>query len=216
MIVYGSGTATATCTRITTCPWSWRAAARADSRAAGTSDSRKETPLNNLLLNMLDKAGVPDGELRRQHRSPFRGVDEVDERPIFAAAVLAARLRCSGPRLQRSRSAGCGEAARLGRPSSAASATGGCECGAARRRDGARLGAYISMNRTSADVLLSAGAKVETADEYGETPLTLACANGNAGSGGEAVESRRERESGPLEWRDGADDRRRRRQRRMR
>jgi len=31
-----------------------------------------------------------------------------------------------------------------------------------------------------ADLLLSSGAKVETADEYGETPLTLACSNGNS------------------------------------
>ena len=29
-------------------------------------------------------------------------------------------------------------------------------------------------------LLLAAGANVNTADEYGETPLTLACANGNA------------------------------------
>src|ERR1700727_559281 len=28
--------------------------------------------------------------------------------------------------------------------------------------------------------LLKAGAKVSTVDQYGETPLTLACANGNA------------------------------------
>ena len=30
------------------------------------------------------------------------------------------------------------------------------------------------------DALLKAGAKVATVDQYGETPLTLACANGNA------------------------------------
>jgi ankyrin repeat protein len=32
----------------------------------------------------------------------------------------------------------------------------------------------------TANLLLSAGAKVNTTDEYGETPLTLACSNGNA------------------------------------
>src|SRR5262245_56982459 len=31
----------------------------------------------------------------------------------------------------------------------------------------------------TASLLLAAGADVNTADEYGETPLTLACANGN-------------------------------------
>ena len=39
--------------------------------------------------------------------------------------------------------------------------------------------AYID-DRESVDALLKAGAKVETADEYGETPLTLAAANGDA------------------------------------
>ena len=34
-------------------------------------------------------------------------------------------------------------------------------------------------DKQTADFLLAAGAKVNTADEYGETPLTLACANGN-------------------------------------
>src|SRR5882724_3315988 len=32
----------------------------------------------------------------------------------------------------------------------------------------------------SAELLLAAGAVVNSADEYGETPLTLACANGHA------------------------------------
>src|ERR1041384_804643 len=31
-----------------------------------------------------------------------------------------------------------------------------------------------------ADLLIAAGADVNSADEYGETPLTLACANGDA------------------------------------
>ena len=31
-------------------------------------DYPKETPLNNLLVNMLDKAGVPHGQFRRRHR----------------------------------------------------------------------------------------------------------------------------------------------------
>ena len=35
-------------------------------------------------------------------------------------------------------------------------------------------------DRQTAELLLSAGAKVTSADEYGETPLTLACANGDA------------------------------------
>ncbi len=39
--------------------------------------------------------------------------------------------------------------------------------------------AYLD-DRESADLLLAAGANVKTADEYGETPLTLAAANGNS------------------------------------
>src|SRR5215472_15428437 len=35
-------------------------------------------------------------------------------------------------------------------------------------------------DQESADLMLAAGANVKTADEYGETPLTLAAANGNA------------------------------------
>src|SRR5450432_4659980 len=41
-------------------------------------------------------------------------------------------------------------------------------------------GAVYLDDRESADLLLAAGANVKTADEYGETPLTLAAANGNA------------------------------------
>jgi len=39
--------------------------------------------------------------------------------------------------------------------------------------------AYLD-DRESAELLLAAGANVKTADEYGETPLTLAAANGDA------------------------------------
>src|SRR5690349_1477719 len=38
---------------------------------------------------------------------------------------------------------------------------------------------YLDDSET-ANLLLSAGANVKTSDEYGDTPLTLACANGNA------------------------------------
>src|SRR5438046_9596408 len=38
-------------------------------------------------------------------------------------------------------------------------------------------------DRESADLLLSAGANVKTADEYGEAPLTLPGANGTADEG---------------------------------
>src|SRR5690348_1823451 len=48
--------------------------------------------------------------------------------------------------------------------------------------DGATALAWaIYLDDTAAaDALIAAGAKTNTADEYGETPLTLACANGNA------------------------------------
>src|SRR5215213_1980987 len=39
--------------------------------------------------------------------------------------------------------------------------------------------AYLG-DRPTAEALLKAGAKVQTADEYGETPLTLACSVGDA------------------------------------
>src|SRR5215813_7448700 len=35
-------------------------------------------------------------------------------------------------------------------------------------------------DQQAAEMLLAAGAKVNTVDEYGETPLTLACGTGNA------------------------------------
>src|SRR5271156_2508918 len=48
--------------------------------------------------------------------------------------------------------------------------------------DGATALAWAAyLNETElAEKLLAAGAKPNTADEYGETPLTLACANGDA------------------------------------
>src|ERR687891_233719 len=39
--------------------------------------------------------------------------------------------------------------------------------------------AYLD-DRETAEALLAAGAKVNTADEYGEAPLTLACSTGDA------------------------------------
>ena len=41
-------------------------------------------------------------------------------------------------------------------------------------------GRCTSANARMAEALLDAGAKVNTADEYGETPVTLAAANGDA------------------------------------
>ena len=41
-------------------------------------------------------------------------------------------------------------------------------------------GPPIEDDTETAEALLKAGAKVSIADQYGETPLTLACANGNA------------------------------------
>jgi hypothetical protein len=58
--------------------------------------------------------------------------------------------------------------------------------------------------REMAEALLKAGANANTTDEYGETPLTLAAANGDAcwWSGcWRPVQSGR----GAVEWRDGAD-----------
>ncbi len=48
--------------------------------------------------------------------------------------------------------------------------------------DGATALAWAAFidDRETAEMLLSAGAKVNTADQYGETPLTLAAANGDA------------------------------------
>jgi hypothetical protein len=57
-----------------------------------------------------------------------------------------------------------------------------------------------------AEMLLSAGAKVEVANEYGETLPEWRCSSGRP-----APEGRRQRQSRALEWRDGPDDRVRRR-----
>src|SRR5689334_4093571 len=48
--------------------------------------------------------------------------------------------------------------------------------------DGATALAWAAHydDRATVDLLLAAGADVNSTDEYGETPLTLACANGDA------------------------------------
>src|SRR5438105_1357033 len=53
----------------------------------------------------------------------------------------------------------------------------------AKQPDGATPLAWaVYLNQANTvDLLMKAGANVNTADEYGETPLTLASANGNAG-----------------------------------
>ena len=58
--------------------------------------------------------------------------------------------------------------------------------------------------------LLDAGAKVNTAGDYGETPLTLALANGNAALSEKLLKAGAEPEGQRVERRDAADDRGRR------
>ena len=62
-------------------------------------------------------------------------------------------------------------------------------------------------DRQMADKLLAAGAKVNAANEYGETPLTLACLNGDAALVAQTAKGRRGRQSRAVERRDRADDR---------
>ena len=64
-----------------------------------------------------------------------------------------------------------------------------------------------------AEKLIAAGAKVNTANDYGETPLTLALANGNAGLAEKLLKAGADPEGRPLGRRDRSHDRRRRRQR---
>ena len=96
---------TAIATRITTCPWWWRAAARDRSRADATLRFPKETPLNNLYLNILDKAGVSDREASATAPARLSGrVDEVRVNvPLFGGS-RAGRVvfRRAGSRLRRS------------------------------------------------------------------------------------------------------------------
>ena len=70
--------------------------------------------------------------------------------------------------------------------------------------------------RRMAEALLDAGANADTADEYGETPVTLAAANGDAGLVAAAADRRRQRARGAMERRDGTDDCRGRRESRHR
>ena len=70
--------------------------------------------------------------------------------------------------------------------------------------------------RSMAETLLGAGAKVNVVDEYGETPLTLAAANGDGEIVQRSAEGGCECARRAMERRDGADDRRQRRQRRRR
>ena len=60
--------------------------------------------------------------------------------------------------------------------------------------------------RRMAEALLDAGANVNTADEYGETPVTLAAANGDAALVAAVAGRRRQRARGAMERRDGGHD----------
>ena len=77
-------------------------------------------------------------------------------------------------------------------------------------------GRCTSGERSMAETLLGAGANVNTVDEYGETPLTLAAANGDGALVQRLLKAGANAARRAMERRDGADDRRRRRQRRSR
>ena len=61
MILYGGGRATAMCTTTSICHDPWRAAARPLSGGPHVTYP-DDTPMANLLLTLLDKAGVPTPE----------------------------------------------------------------------------------------------------------------------------------------------------------
>ena len=58
-------------------------------------------------------------------------------------------------------------------------------------------------DRESAELLIAAGAKIDVADEYGETPLTLAAANGNAVLVGKLLKAGANPKAARWGWRDG-------------
>ena len=64
--------------------------------------------------------------------------------------------------------------------------------------------------RSMVEALLTAGARANTVDEYGESPLTLAAANGDAVLVQRLLEGWREAGHDPVERGNRADDRRRR------
>ena len=166
--------------------------------------------MNNLLVTMLDLAGVPGVEkLRRQHRQSSISDRTLMRFCCFAASMSAVRAvcrptcACSMPIKRRDHKA----------VTTLMSAKADVN---AAQPDGATALAWAAYldDRDTAEALLKAGAKVETADEYGETPLTLACATGDAVLVEKLLDSRRECECRALERRDRADDRRQFRQRR--
>ncbi len=58
------------------------------------------------------------------------------------------------------------------------------------------------------DLLMKAGAKVDTVDEYGETPLTLAATTGDDLIIEKLLKAGADATRGPVEWRNGINARR--------
>ncbi len=180
------------------------------SRAAVTSAMQPETPMNNLLLTMLDKAGVPAETLGDStgQTGPALGRLEAMRAGLFANAASrcrAARVRSRGRRsAPHRRGQGSRPQSRRMRCS-----TSHADVNTAQPDGATPLAWAVYLDQAdTVDALLKAGAKVNTADEYGETPLTLACATGNAAIDRETAEGGRGRQRRALERRNRADDRR--------
>ena len=101
---------------------------------------------------------------------------------------------------------------RTPKPAATLIAPHGCQRPSARWIHAASPGPSIKTTHATVDLLLKAGAKVTVADEYGETPLTLACANGDAAIVEKLLKAGADPNAARFYNETRADDRRRQRQ----
>ena len=82
---------TAIATTTTTCRSCWPAAGRARFAPAATCVYKRETPMTNLYLAMLDRLGAADRPLRRQRRQAGVGLRADNRRPVLTTMPTGCR-----------------------------------------------------------------------------------------------------------------------------
>ena len=129
------------------------------------------------LLTLLERAGVPGRQGRRQHRR--------DDRGLTLGSSVTSRGRVPAPRAGALRQRGqcaarCGAARRLGRCSRGARREGGPATSRSRRHDCAALGRVPRRSRARRSAHRSAAPTSEPRTNSARSPMTEAATIGNA------------------------------------